>query len=157
MASLCSRYPSSSHSPRFWVVMHVSLMGDSKLAVDVNASVSGSSVSPLALRWTHELSTFSVYNSWDRLHTPPTWRSGVEKQISKTQYLTHLTKAINQPVKFQLKGLPCVNSALFMNLHFSALIIIELLPDGRLDKTAIWLNMNSERKRDNILLKITLT
>lgn len=40
-----------------------------------------------------------------------------------------------------------------MNLHFSAFIIIELLPDGRLDKTAIWLNMNSERKRDNILLK----
>lgn len=34
----------------------MSSMGDSKLAVDVKVSVSGSSVSPLALRWTHELS-----------------------------------------------------------------------------------------------------
>lgn len=33
-----------------------------------------------------------------------------------------------------MKGIPRVDSALFMNLHFSALIIVELLPDGRLDE-----------------------
>lgn len=34
-----------------------------------------------------------------------------------------------------IKGIPRVDSALFMNLHFSALIIIELLPDGCLDES----------------------
>lgn len=35
----------------------------------------------------------------------------------------------------KIEALPCVYSALFMNLHFSALIIIELLPDGGLHET----------------------
>lgn len=55
-------------------------------------------------------------------------------------------------VKVQvIKSIPCVDSALFMNLHFSALIIIELLPDGCLDEsTGTTLSVKCELKSKGV-------
>lgn len=42
--------------------------------------------------------------------------------------------------------IPCVNSAFLMNFHFSAFIIVELLPDGCLQ--ALKLTVNYELQKE---------
>lgn len=62
----------------------------------------------------------SKYNISKQPFSPSLWQNSI--------WTTHMTNS-------KYKSAPCVDSALFMNLHFSALVIVELLPDGCLDQT----------------------
>lgn len=53
-----------------------------------------------------------------------------------------------------MESIPRVDPALFVHLHFSALIVVELLPDGRLDvrKEGVGVNKRKNAKHCSLML-----